>query len=229
MDQFTKTLENLCNTHKSLQNLKNPRYTFGIHDYTLRLTGEDKEYVLSQLKNNQHWDGVEKYAVGFEENHCHIVMNPWTTDLKVFRQQVKELFSIQKATHYSLSKIRDNPIKALAYIMKDGDYYVGKAVNKEQEDMAKKLCFGKGRKSFKKLHEELLLSLAKTNNRKKYFKEYVTLKIHHNQKIYWHHIKAHCTQVFMKMDPNYKNDLIQEKWVESGLMSKEEQEEYYNQ
>lgn len=201
---------------------------FTIHDYTLRITGKTKQHITQSInKMVELCDGKQLYAVGFEENHCHLVFEPWAKG-KLFRDKVKDLFDIKKATNYSLSKIRDNPIKALAYILKDGDYNVGCHVDKNQLDIAKKLCFGKGRKSFKKKHEELLSALAKTNNRKKYYFEYVTLKIQHNQKIYWHHIKAHCTQIFMRMDPNYCNDLLTSKWEESGLMSKEEWNDYYS-
>ncbi len=202
---------------------------FTTSDYTLRVTGKTRQQINESIREmvQTHSDGVELYAVGFEDNHCHLVFDPWTKDRKVLREQVKSLFKIEKATNYSLSKIRDSPIKALSYILKDGDYNVGCHVDKKQLEVARKLCFGKGTLSFKKKHELLLEELAKTNNRKRYFTDYVTLKIQHNQRIYWHHIKAHCTQVFMKMDPVYSNNLIRAKWEESGLMSEEEQKEFY--
>lgn len=202
---------------------------FNINDYTLRVTGKTKEEILKSLKDMVHnyTDGVELYVVGFEDNHCHIVMEPWGKG-KSFRDDIKTLFNIEKATDYSLTKIRDSPIKALSYVLKDGDYNVGCHVCPKQLETAGKLCFGKGTLSFKKAHEKLLESFAKTNNRKDYFKRYIELKIHHNQRIYWHHINAHCTTTFMKMDKYYRNSLINDKWVNSGLMSHEEQDDYYH-
>lgn len=220
MQAFTNT------THPhNKEQPKAPRmYEFTKSDYTLRITGRDKSQILNILKDKCF---EEKYIVGFEEGHCHIVMHPWTTAIKQIRTDVKSKFNILKASNYSLSKIRDNPIKALAYILKDGDYHAGCNTSKEQLEIARKLCFGKGRKSFQKSHEELLSKLAKDNKRKQYFYDYVALKVHHNQNIYWHHIKAHCTTVFMKMDINYRNDLLSKMWADSGLMSKEESDEYY--
>lgn len=239
MDDYIFHLEmsdNEDEAHRVNQHAGIVDYTrdFTIQDYTLRVTGKTKEQILNSLKKmvQSYCDGVELYVVGFEKNHnlignhCHVVFEPWAKG-KIFRQQVKEIFDIKKATNYSLSKIRDSPIKALSYVLKDGDYNVGCHVAPKQLETARKLCFGKGSLSFKKKHQILLESLAESNNRKRYFKQYVELKIHHNQKIYWHHIKAHCTTVFMRMDKYYKNDLIDSKWVESGLMSKEESNEYY--
>lgn len=200
---------------------------FTIHDYTLRVTNKNKDEILKSIKKMTQKVDVELWVVGFEENHCHLVFQPWCKG-KEFRDDVKKIFGIKEAKNYSLSKIRDSPLKALSYVLKDGDYNVGRDVCPEQLQTAKKLCFGKGNKSFKKSHDILLESLAKDNDRKRYFKAYVNLKIHHNQKIYWHHIKAHCTTVFMKMDEYYRNDLIQSKWVDSGLMSKEESDDYYH-
>ena len=153
----------------------------------------------------QNYGATNSYVVGFEDNHCHLVFQPWSKG-KSLRDDVKKIFHIKEAKEYSLTKIRDSPVKALSYVLKDGDYNVGQDVCPDQLSTAKKLCFGKGNKSFKKSHDQLLESLAKDNNRKSYFKAYVNLKIHHNQKIYWHHIKAHCTMVFMKMDKYYAND-----------------------
>ena len=201
---------------------------FTIHDYTLRVTGKTEEQIIQSIKKmvQEHCSGKELYVVGFEDNHCHVVFEPWAKG-KIFRDQVKSLFGIEKATHYSLSKIRDSPTKAISYVLKDGNYQVGCHVDEQQLEVAKKLCFGKGTISFKKAHEKLLEELANSNDRKRYFKAYVELKIHHNQRIYWHHIKAHCTTVFMRMDKYYRNNLIQDKWAESGLMSREESDEYY--
>lgn len=216
------------------EELVNLTRDFTIHDYTLRVSDKTREEILNSIKKmvQVYCGDVELYVVGFEKNHdlvgnhCHIVFQPWAKG-KIFRQQIKELFDIKKATNYSLTKIRDSPIKALSYVLKDGDYNVGSHVSKTQLETARKLCFGKGNLSFKKKHEILLESLAESNNRKRYFRQYVELKIHHNQRIYWHHIKAHCTTVFMRMDKYYRNDLINSKWLDLGLMSKEESNEYY--
>lgn len=226
MDDYLQLLEEHEEEAQQQTGLVNYTREFTIHDYTLRVTGKTKEQITESIKKMVEFcDGVELYAVGFEENHCHLVFEPWAKG-RQFRDKVKALFDIKKSTNYSLSKIRDSPIKALAYILKDGDYNVGCHVSKNQLEVAQKICFGKGTKSFKKKHEVLLERLATDNNRKRYFKEYVTLKIEHNQRIYWHHIKAHCTQVFMRMDPHYRNNLIQRQWEDSGLMSKEEEEEF---
>lgn len=226
MDDYLEILEEHEEEAQQTSGLVNYTREFTIHDYTLRITGKTKEQITTGIKKMVEFcDGVELYAVGFEENHCHLVFEPWAKG-RQFRDKVKALFDIKKATNYSLSKIRDSPIKALAYILKDGDYNVGCHVSKNQLEVAKKICFGKGTKSFRKKHELLLERLATDNNRKRYFIEYVTLKIEHNQRIYWHHIKAHCTQVFMRMDPHYRNNLIQRQWEDSGLMSKEEEEEF---
>lgn len=201
-------------------------------DYTLRVTGIYNPRTVTEAFEKLktiHW------IVGWEDGHIHAVLKlPKGVNVKDYRELLKTAFNIPTPSMYSLSKIRTTPLKAIAYCIKDEHYsaYPSKMlnINPLQLKCAQEYAYCKGRKSFKLKHDELLQALALRDiTKRKYFDSFVNLKLDHNQNIYWNHIGAHCTMIFMKHDPDYKNGLLQTKFEDLGLLTYAERQELWKE
>lgn len=165
-----------------------------------------------------HREKAESYQVALEgdnETNWHVqavvkFRSPWKDTKSYLSTDLKEWYktSIDKnpklKTYYSCVRIRENPIRALAYNMKEDREVVHFSIKEEDIELAKMLSHGKDLRQLSKKLESL---------KERYFKNHILsheltekiilLKAEFNQSIYINRIEAMVRYIMIKKHPVY--------------------------